>query len=79
MAGVKHMIQTRTAERYAQAKWDAEHEDASPFMAAIGTGFDLQKLPSTANLLQSVLHDQAIAVATLGYSVAVVLAACPLG
>jgi len=64
MAAVKRMIQTRTAERFAQAKWDAEHEDATPFLSAIGPGFDLQKLPATAKLLQSVLYDQAIAAST---------------
>ena len=61
MAAVKRMIQTRTAERYAQASWDADHEDATPFAAVIGPGFDLNKLPSTARLLQSVLNDQAVA------------------
>src|SRR5215471_1868984 len=61
MNGVKHLIATRTKERYAQATWDAEHEDATPFAAVIGPGFDLKKLPATAKLLDSVLNDQAIA------------------
>ena len=61
MAAVKRLIHTRTPERFAQAKWDAAHEDASPFAATIGPEFDLQKLPATNKLLQSVLNDQAIA------------------
>jgi acid phosphatase (class A) len=61
MAAVKRLIQTRTAERFAQAKWDAAHEDVSPFAATIGQEFDLEKLPATNKLLQSVLNDQAIA------------------
>ena len=61
MAAVKRLIKTRTPERFEQAKWDADHEDATPFASAIGPGFDLQKLPATAKLLQSVLNDQAVA------------------
>ena len=61
MAAVKQLIKTRTAERFAQAKWDAAHEDASPFASTIGPDFDLEKLPATAKLLQSVLNDQAVA------------------
>jgi acid phosphatase (class A) len=64
MAAVKQLIKTRTAERFAQAKWDAAHEDASPFAATIGPAFDLEKLPATAKLLQSVLNDQAVAAST---------------
>src|SRR5580693_9838806 len=61
MAAVKHLIQTRPADRYAQAKWDAAHEDITPFVATIGAGFDLEKLPATAKLLAGVLNDQGIA------------------
>jgi acid phosphatase (class A) len=61
MAAVKALIKSRSAERYAQATWDAEHEDATPFAAAIGPDFDLKKLPATNKLLDSVLSDQAIA------------------
>ena len=64
MAAVKRLIKARTPERFAQAKWDAAHEDATPFAATIGPAFDLQKLPATARLLQSVLADQAIAAST---------------
>jgi len=64
MAAVKRLIHSRTAERYAQAKWDAEHEDVSPFAATIGPAFDLAKLPATAKLLESVLHDQSVAAST---------------
>ena len=64
MAAVKRLIHSRTPERYAQAKWDAEHEDATPFAAAVGPAFDLAKLPATAKLMESVLHDQAVAAST---------------
>ncbi len=64
MAAVKRLIKARTPERFAQAKWDAAHEDAAPFAATIGPAFNLQKLPATARLLQSVLADQAIAAST---------------
>jgi len=64
MAEVKHLIATRTPERFAQAKWDAEHEDLSPFFATLGPVFDLQKLPVTAKLLAGVLNDQNIAAST---------------
>ena len=64
MAAVKRLIGSRTAERFAQAKWDAEHEDATAFAATLGPNFDLQKLPATAKLLQSVLNDQAVAAST---------------
>jgi acid phosphatase (class A) len=64
MAEVKRLIKTRTTERFNQAKWDAEHEDTTPFVSAIGPEFDLQKLPATAKLLESVLRDQAVAAST---------------
>jgi acid phosphatase (class A) len=64
MAAVKRLIHSRTQERYAQATWDAQHEDATPFAAAIGPEFDLTRLPATAKLLENVLHDQAIAAST---------------
>lgn len=61
LAEVRHLVETRTPERYTQAVWDAEHEDATPFIAAIGEGFNLEKLPATARLLTGVLNDQGIA------------------
>jgi acid phosphatase (class A) len=64
LGAVKRLIHSRTAERYAQATWDAQHEDATPFAAAIGPAFDLAKLPATAKLLESVLRDQAVAAST---------------
>jgi acid phosphatase (class A) len=64
MAEVKRLIATRTPERFAQAKWDAEHEDLSPFFATLGPEFDLQRLPVTAKLLAGVLNDQNIAAST---------------
>ena len=61
MAAVKRLIKERTPERFARAKWDAEHEDATAFSATLGPDFDLHKLPATAKLLESVLNDQGIA------------------
>jgi acid phosphatase (class A) len=61
MVEVKRLIKSRTPERYKQAVWDAQHEDASPFFAVIGPGFDLERLPATAQLLKGVVNDQSIA------------------
>jgi acid phosphatase (class A) len=60
MAEVKHLIHTRSKERYAEAVWDARHEDPTPFVAVIGPQFDLTKLPATAKLLEDVLNDQTV-------------------
>lgn len=60
LAEVQHLVKTRTPERYAQAKWDNEHEDASAFFATLGPGFDIRKLPETAKLLAVVLNDQSV-------------------
>jgi acid phosphatase (class A) len=57
---VERIVKNRTPERFAQAKWDNEHEDATAFAATIGPGFDLNKLPVTAKLLAIVLNDQNI-------------------
>src|SRR5215471_2504532 len=40
LADVRTIVQTRTAERYAQAIWDNEHENASLFASTLGPGFD---------------------------------------
>jgi acid phosphatase (class A) len=64
MAAVKEMIRTRSKERYAQARWDADHEDLSPFAGVIGEGFDLKKLPATAKFLNNVMNDQSMAAST---------------
>jgi hypothetical protein len=61
MAAVKTLIRSRTPERFAQAKWDAEHENATLFASTLGPAFDLAKLPATARLLEAVQNDQAIA------------------
>lgn len=61
LAEVKRMVKTRTPERFAQAKWDNEHEDPSAFAATIGAGFDLSKLPETSKLLAAVMNDQHLA------------------
>lgn len=58
---MRKLVHTRSKERFAQAEWDAQHEDPTPFVSAIGPGFDLAKLPATAKLLRDVLHDQTVA------------------
>ena len=60
MSAVKNLIHTRSKERYAEATWDARHEDPTPFAAVIGSNFDLTKLPATAKLLKDVLNDQTV-------------------
>jgi len=58
MSEVMRLIHTRSKERYAQAVWDARHEDVTPFTAVLGSNFDLAKFPATAKLLEDVLNDQ---------------------
>jgi acid phosphatase (class A) len=58
---VERLVETRSKERFAQAKWDNEHEDPTAFAATLGPAFDLQKLPSTAKLLATVMNDQSMA------------------
>lgn len=57
LAEVKGVIAADTADRYAQAKWDDEHEDPTAFYAAIGSGFDLAKLPATAEAVEIAQND----------------------
>jgi acid phosphatase (class A) len=61
LAEEKRLVETRTPARYAQAKWDNEHEDPTAFAAIVGPEFDLSKLPATAKLLAAVMNDQHIA------------------
>jgi acid phosphatase (class A) len=61
MKAVKLLIKTRTKERYSQAKWDAGHEDLTPFVAVIDPKFDLAKMPATQKLFADILNDQTIA------------------
>ncbi len=60
LAEAEHLVATRTPERFAQAKWDNDHEDASAFYATLGSDFDIKKLPETAKLLALVLNDQSV-------------------
>lgn len=60
-AELHRIISARTPERFAQAKWDDEHENPTIFAATIGQGFDLEKLPATSALLAVVQNDQSIA------------------
>jgi acid phosphatase (class A) len=61
LAEVRRLVKTRSPERFAQAKWDNDHEDPSAFASTIGPRFDLSKLPATAKLLDVVMNDQGIA------------------
>jgi DNA-binding beta-propeller fold protein YncE len=61
LADLKRLLKTRTPERFAQAKWDDEHEDSSAFASVIGPEFNLKALPATAKLLADVENDQSIA------------------
>ena len=60
-AELHRIIAARTPERFAQAKWDDEHENPSIFDETLGPAFDLKKLPATAALLAIVQNDQSIA------------------
>ena len=58
LAEVKSTIAAASAERRAQATWDADHEDPTAFNAVLGR--DLTKLPATWDLLVTV-QDEAYA------------------
>src|SRR5579863_1599837 len=61
LADLKRLLAARTPERFAQAKWDDEHEDSTIFASVLGPAFDLNTLPATAKLLAEVENDQSIA------------------
>jgi acid phosphatase (class A) len=60
LAEVEQLVKTRKPERFAQAKWDNDHENAAAFYAVLGAEFDIEKLPETAKLLELVLNDQSV-------------------
>ena len=61
LATAEKIVKTRSPQRYAQAKWDNEHEDPTAFSATIGPDFDLAKLPATAKLLNEAMVEQSVA------------------
>jgi acid phosphatase (class A) len=61
LAELHRIIATATPQRMAQAKWDDDHEDPSMFAATVGAGFDLSKLPATAEVLAIVQNDASMA------------------
>jgi len=61
LAEVERIYHTRTADRYARAQWDDQHEDPSLFDGVLGPAFDLARLPATAKLLALVDNDQVVA------------------
>jgi acid phosphatase (class A) len=60
LATEEQIVRTRSAQRFAQAKWDNEHEDPSAFVPTVGPGFDLSKLPATSKLLNEVADEAAV-------------------
>jgi acid phosphatase (class A) len=63
LAELHRIVAARTPERFAQAQWDDDHEDASAFNATVTAGFDVAKLPMTAELLEDVNVDAGLAAA----------------
>jgi acid phosphatase (class A) len=61
LAEAEHLVANRTADRYARAVWDNEHEDPTAFADVLGPDFDLKKLPATANLFAEVQNEQSVA------------------
>jgi acid phosphatase (class A) len=57
----RQVVEDRTPERYAQARWDNDHEEISAFYSVLGPKFDLGKLPVTSKLIAEVDNDQAVA------------------
>ena len=57
-----HQIElTTTAERWAEAQWDNDHEDGTIFQSVIAPSFDLAQLPATAKLLAEVRSEESVA------------------
>lgn len=61
LAELHRIIAARTPERLTQAQWDDDHENASAFNATVAAGFDVSKLPVTAELLEDVNIDAGLA------------------
>ncbi len=61
LADVRRAIADRSPERFAQAKWDDDHEDPSMFAPTLGERFDMQKLPATRDVLAIVQNDASVA------------------
>jgi acid phosphatase (class A) len=58
LAELERIEADRTADAFANAKRDEDTQNATIFTAAIGSGFDLTKLPATAKLMADVRHDE---------------------
>lgn len=61
---LKQIMAARTPERLARAKWDDAHEDPSAFNATFGPGYDIARLPATAEVMRVVQLDADIASTT---------------
>ena len=58
LAELHRIEDTRTAERFVQAKSDGDNETVTLFANALGSSFDLTKLPATAKLFSGIVHDE---------------------
>lgn len=59
VAEVLHLQQTASKERLDQAVWDDRHESSELWLPTLGPiGFDLSKLPATAEMLDAVLRER---------------------
>jgi acid phosphatase (class A) len=57
-----HLIQTqRTQARFDQALWDDRHQNSQMYAALLGPRFDLDRLPATRKVMQTVNNDLVIA------------------
>src|SRR5579864_4159296 len=61
LAELRRIAKTTTHAAWKQAAWDDEHEDATIFQSAIGPGYDLAALPTTARLMAEVRREEAAA------------------
>jgi len=58
---VRLAIDADTPQRFAQARWDDEHENTEAFYEVIGGGFDLKRLPQTRAVLEAALNETSAA------------------
>lgn len=59
VAEVLHLQQTASKERLDQAVWDDRHESSELWLPTLGpVGFDLTKLPATAEMLDAVMRER---------------------
>ncbi len=64
IADLHRIAASVSPERYAQARWDDEHESPELLAPTLGPSFDLKVLPATADLLALVQNDADAAAST---------------